>query len=80
MKRSVDEGRIMQALILSPSLPGSCSCWFSVPDRPPRRDGIVSCRESLSEPVTCGKMIREGTGGNQSLRSKLEGRSCQSVE
>ena len=79
MKRNVDEGRIMQALILSLSLPGSRSCWFSVPDRP-CRDGIVLCRESLSEPVTCGKMIREGTGGNQSLRSKFEGRSCQSVE
>ena len=79
MKRNVDEGRIMQALILSLSLPGSRSCWFSVPDRP-CRDGIVLCRESLSEPVTCGKIVGEGTGGNRPFRSELERRECQSID
>ena len=38
------------------------------------------CHESLSEQVTCGKMIREGTGRNRSLRSELEGKECQSVD
>jgi hypothetical protein len=47
---------------------------------PPLLQSYCVRHKSLSRQASCGRMSREETGGNRSLRSEREGRQCQSVD